>query len=150
MVLFFAFAACPNPIDNNLITLVEDELAPVITVTEPQNYGQYKSTISLSGVAKDSSTTPGDNQGAVSTLSYEVQGQYLLSGEILFAADGQFGPVDIDATGLSGREVIVVSAEDWNGNISEEEIILDEDTSGPMIDIPDNYSQYTNQVTINE
>ena len=129
-------------------TLVEDELSPVIMLTEPQNYGQYKSTITMSGVVEDSSTTPGDNQGRVSTLSYEVQGHYLLSGEIPFAADGQFGPVDIDATGLSGREVIVISAEDWNGNISEEEIILDEDTSGPMIDIPDNYSQYTNQVTI--
>lgn len=148
VVLFFAIVACPNPIDNNLITLVQDELAPKITVTEPQNYGQYKSTISLSGIVKDSSTKAGDNQGRVSTLSYEVQGHYLLSGEIPLAADGQFGPVDIDATGLSGREVIVVTAEDWNGNISEEEIILDEDTSGPYIDIPNVYSEYTNQVTI--
>ena len=148
VVLFFAFAACPNPIDNNLVTLVEDELAPVITVTEPQNFGEYKSTISLSGIVKDSSTAAGDNQGRVSTLSYEVQGHYLLAGKISLSADGQFGPVDIDATGLSGREVIVVTAEDWNGNISEEEIILDENTSGPYIDIPGNNFLYTSQLAI--
>ncbi|MBA7486601.1 MAG: hypothetical protein GH155_01710 [Spirochaeta sp.] len=148
MVLFLGFAACPNPIDDNLVTLVEDILAPQITMTEPQNFGQYKSTISLSGIVKDSSTAVGDNQGRVSTLAYEVQGHYLLAGEISLSADGQFGPVDIDATELSGREVIVVTAEDWNGNISENEIILDENTSGPYINIPEMFSEYTNQVTI--
>lgn len=148
VVLFFAFAACPNPIDNNLVTLVEDVLAPVVTITEPGNYSQYKSTISISGMVEDSSTTTGDNQGSVSTLSYEVQGHYLLAGQISLSADGQFGPVDIDATELSGREVIVITAEDWNGNISEEEIILDENTSGPYIDIPGDNFLYTSQLAM--
>ncbi len=56
--------------------------------------------------------------------------------------------MDIDTTELSGREVILVTAEDWNGNISEYEIILDENTSGPYIDIPGDPFLYTSQVTI--
>jgi hypothetical protein len=147
--LILILAVCPPPIDEELLIFVEDEIAPSIVVFSPDNNSSYRSLLNVSGQVTDSSEKEGDKKGSVKTLSYAVLDHSQLSGDVPLSNDGIFA-VSFATTGMSGTEILVIRAEDWNGNICERSLTLHENTTGPFIriDSPENYSYYRSHVIV--
>ena len=146
-------ASCPNPIDSALARKVEDQTPPEITILSPdpavKNY--FGSIITITGVVTDSA---GRAQGSIQSLSYEEQYNKRIHGStadgaVTLAADGGFTITfsAIDPEMLSGTQVIVLTAVDWNGNSATDFVTLYDKTSGPIIVVYDHgpldYNKYS-------
>ncbi len=133
--------SCPNPIDNKLSLQVEDETPPLITIISPdpgtKNY--YISTINISGIVKDYTDPGGGTEGSVKFLSYDEQYNKKIQGDIDFADDGSFSFSFSTLTPeqLSGNQYIMITATDWNVNVSQVIVTLYDKTNGPRITVFD-------------
>ena len=160
-------ASCPNPIDDALLRLVEDDIPPELTIGEPVGNTLYGATVNVSGTLFDSAFATGDHQGRLQSLAFSVPGfatlsqlvgfdaagGYTVTGEDLgFAYDAGTGAFSFafSTVGLpGGPKVLAFVVTDFNGNSSERALTLLEDPSGPRVqlDIPSNLSYYG--VTVN-
>ncbi len=153
---FLLLLSCPNPIDASLARKVEDQTAPLITILVPDPLVKtyFSSVITISGTAEDFADAAGRRSGSVQSLSYEEQYNKRIHGStadggVTLAADGSFS-LTIDAINpemLSGTQVIILTAVDWNGNSSTDFVTLYDKTTGPLIAIydhePTDYNWYS-------
>ncbi|MBN1837300.1 MAG: hypothetical protein JW820_15705 [Spirochaetales bacterium] len=156
-----ALLSCPSPIDEALLTIVEDEIAPNISITEPVDYSYYKTCITVVGVLEDSAKEAGDHLGSPGTLEIRVSNASTLDRTVTFAADGSYSVsppdgtfsydpatgffgLEISAVALTGSRLITFVLTDRNANQSELTLSLHDDPTGPYIDLvsPENYSTY--------
>jgi hypothetical protein len=148
---FLLVLSCPNPIDSTLARKVEDTAAPVIRILEPnpeeKNY--FGSEITVAGIVTDYADSAARVPGAVQSLSYEEQYNKRIHGSVTPAGDGSFAFSfsAIDPEMLSGTQVIVLTAVDWNGNSATDFVTLYDKTSGPIIVVfdhgPTDYNVYS-------
>ena len=144
-----ALVGCPPIIDQELLDQVDDVIAPEIAITSPSNNSYYRSVLTVQGSVGDSSVEEGDGNGSVKTLTYEILDHSQLSGDVDIGGGGSF-EFSFTTTGLSGTEILRFAAEDWNGNATEKDITLLEDTSGPYVAItsPSDYDYYRSHVIV--
>ena len=136
--------SCPNPIDETLANQVEDEFAPLITIITPDPALKYyyPSEILVEGTVRDFTDHVGGTAGTIASLTYEEQFDKRIQGVIDVAADGSFS-FTIDALLLEGTQYIVVSAVDWNENVTETVLTAYDKTTGPPIGADIDYTDYT-------
>ncbi len=148
---FLFVLSCPNPIDAVLARKVEDKTPPAITILTPdpavKNY--FGSEITITGIITDFADSAGQVQGSVKSLSYEEQYNKRIHGSVTPAADGSFtfSFSTIDPEMLSGTQVIVLTAVDWNENSATDFVTLYDKTTGPIIVVfdhgPTDYNVYS-------
>jgi len=159
--LVIVFTSCPKPIDEALVLVVEDKLAPEITISSPGDNTYYKGDVVVTGNITDSSFEEGDGQGTLDILDFTVSDASILDRVITFTADGSYTVEPADSTfsynqddgsfglsfssvGLSGVRKINFNLQDKNGNAVEKEITLYEDEDGPYIVVaePEDQTQW--------
>jgi hypothetical protein len=148
---FLLVLSCPNPIDAALARKVEDKTPPAITILAPnpavKNY--FGSEIIITGIVTDFADSAGQARGSVKSLSYEEQYNKRIHGSVTPAADGSFSFSfsTIDPEMLSGTQVIILTALDWNENKATDFVTLYDKTSGPIIVVfdhgPADYNAYS-------
>jgi hypothetical protein len=148
---FLFVLSCPNPIDAVLARKVEDKTPPAITIISPdpaiKNY--FGSEITITGTVTDFADSAGQVRGSVKSLSYEEQYNKRIHGSVTPAADGSFSLSfsTIDPEMLSGTQVIVLTAVDWNENEATDFVTLYDKTTGPIIVVfdhgPADYNVYS-------
>ena len=162
LLLSILLTGCPLPIDETLITVVEDEIPPELTIASPKTNSAYKGTITITGSILDSALKDKDYKGFIKTLEITVLDASRLNLTVTFSEDGTyqiepedstftFDPetgsffIEISSIGLSGVQIITFTATDKNGNVTEKTINLQEDTSGPYIKLntPANLTTYS-------
>ncbi len=123
-VLFLT--ACPNelvPFDSQVVNQVKDEIAPVISITYPEDNCAYSKTILITGTASDSMTILGDT-GKVVSIKYEILGT-ALSGTVVPASEGGGFSFLIQSSSFTGNNITInLTAEDQNGNKTIETLNL--------------------------
>ena len=149
IVILFTVISCPDPITEDVVAKVEDEASPTIIVSSPSNNDVYRSSVSFTGKVSD------DAKNSIERFSFEVQNRSISGGVIISSGnvsqDSSAGttPVSynsssgefsfdfstIDPDVLSGRLLVNLEAVDWNGNTTEETVILYENTDGEYVDI---------------
>ena len=113
-------------------TLFNDETGPDIVISQPEDFSAYSTVVSVSGYIND---TPGSGTTEeVSACSYNVPGTSI-SGDIVPSTDGsfsfEFATRNSDGTDIiDGPVSIEVSAEDWNGNVTTEEVTIVKSETG--------------------
>ena len=65
---FITLVSCPLPIDESLVTVVEDEIPPELTIITPKTNSAYKGTLTITGSLIDSALQEGDNKGFIKSL----------------------------------------------------------------------------------
>jgi hypothetical protein len=150
IVAILGLTSCPNPIDRDLVLFAEDDLLPKIDISSPKSNSYYYSVVTVAGTVSDSAIDPEDNRGAISKLSYSVVDRSGLGGDIPFDADTGNFSFDFSTIGLSGNQILSVSAADWNGNPAQVNITLVDPLIGPAITItsPVDSSYYASNVVI--
>ncbi len=117
----FLILSCPKPMLEESLLQVKDMISPVITIKSPEEGAFYASTIVVEGSVSDTADSE-ETSGAVSTLQYEVLSTSIADA-VELADDGTF-TFSFPADNLSGSVTIVLTAEDWNGNITAVSITL--------------------------
>ena len=148
---FLFVLSCPNPIDAVLARKVEDKTAPAITILtpDPAVKSYFGSEITITGIITDFADSAGQIRGSVKSLSYEEQYNKRIHGSVTPAADGSFSFSfsTIDPEMLSGTQVIVLTAVDWNENEATDFVTLYDKTTGPIIVVfdhgPTDYNVYS-------
>jgi hypothetical protein len=116
------FTSCPKPIDQVLLSQVEDAKGPVIVITSPEDNSNYTQTVTVQGSVYDEG-------GELRSVIYTITGTLgvLGSGEIPLAQIGVNGSFSFQfvTTDFNGPIVVTVIAEDWNDNINQTSIILE-------------------------
>jgi hypothetical protein len=147
-----ASISCPNPIDEELLLVVDDATPPVIQVVSPAQNSLYRYAVDISGTATDFSGATGTGLGFVRTLAFSVSGNVNLARTIAFERDGGFTvtPPDptfaytpatgafsftVDTTGLDGMQFFTFVLEDLNGNVSQQLVTLLQDPVGPALTV---------------
>jgi hypothetical protein len=133
--LIVVLSGCPLPIDAAIAAQLSDKSVPDIIILSPESGEAYSQTVSLVLQINDSS---GSASGGVSGIDVAV------STGLSSLISEQVDPTGIDTEGIisfdleldtqdfSGPIVIRVVVSDWNDNISEAEVTLDD----PGNDIP--------------
>jgi hypothetical protein len=93
------------------LQLTNDGVGPALSVTSPGDFTYYSTVVELSGTVED----PAGAVSEVASISYAIPGSSI-GGNLSFA-DGSFNSI-IDTSNLSGNNVIEVTAEDLNGNVT--------------------------------
>lgn len=117
----FGILSCPNPLNEEMLLHVKDQIGPVITILSPANGSSYAATVVVSGTVRDFSASSGE-AGKVKSLRYEALAT-ALAGDVDVSENGAFS-FWFSTTNLSGSIVIKLTAEDWNGNIKEASLTL--------------------------
>jgi len=100
-----------------VIVLLDEEIGPEIALTAPENRSYYRQEIRLEGCVGN----PEDDWnsvGEVARLSLQLRGTEEAAMEIPFDGDGRFHFV-LPATGLTGKQTMILTAEDRNGDLSQ-------------------------------
>jgi hypothetical protein len=166
LALFIA-VSCPNPIDDDLLLVVEDDITPSMVISEPLPNSYYHGDVTVTGTLADSSRQTGDGKGRLLTLSFSVSDASPLDRTVTFEADGSFtvepagSSFDWDtSTGsfrfsfssreLSGFRILTFVARDLNGNESRQQIALQPYPFGPNLQLisPADFSIYDMLVII--
>ncbi len=113
--------SCPAQITENILTHINDETPPVITILSPEDGSYCAKTVVVSGSVLDTSISESAT-GEVSSLSYQILSSDL-SGEIAVSEDGSF-TFDFITTTLGSNFVLELLAVDWNGNSTNESLNL--------------------------
>jgi hypothetical protein len=156
-----AALSCPSPIDDELLLVVEDKLAPDLVITAPAPNSYYHGTVTVAGTLADSSRLDGDGAGRLASLSFAVTDAALLgftvtfdpagnatvtNGSVAFAWDPSTGdfsfPMLTDT--LDGYRILSLVASDVKGNERRAELTLVEYPLGPdlVITAPADFSFY--------
>jgi len=140
--------SCPNPLSETAVTRAKDRLGPTITVLTPSDSSVYKASMTVTGTAVDLAVSRGAGNGSLKTLSYEIVPS-ALTGEITVGDDGGFS-FGFSTIGMAGDIVVVLTATDWNNNVTEESLKLTGDSDGPYITLtsPADLSFYGSQVEV--
>ncbi|NOY07370.1 MAG: hypothetical protein GXP33_00810, partial [Spirochaetes bacterium] len=164
--IFLTLVSCPLPIDESLVTVVEDEIAPQLTIITPKTNSAYKGMITMTGTLSDSALKDGDNKGFVKSLTMTVLDVSRLNRTVTFAEDGTYTidpedktftydsktgtfSMEISTIGLSGVQIITFTVLDKNDNTTEKTITLQEDTSGPYISLTSPVNLLTYGIILN-
>jgi hypothetical protein len=168
ILIVFSTISCIQPIDDNLLIVVADEVAPSLDITAPLFNSSYVSEMVLEGTLFDSSQKSGDRKGKLAslTLTFLEASQYnrqvvfdeagnetlIPSEEDFFTFDKATGAFSLifNTVGLTGTQYLTVIAEDRNQNTTSHEITLIDPQTGPVIEIlsPDEDSTYLSMVDI--
>ncbi|MCX7030379.1 MAG: Ig-like domain-containing protein [Spirochaetes bacterium] len=163
--------SCPNPIDRDLLLVVEDGIVPALVITTPVPYSYYHGNVTVEGTVTDSSRRTGDGEGRLQTLSFSVNDYSPLDLTVTFAEDGSatITPADPSwdpsfvwnaATGsfkfsfpsenLQGPKILTFVARDVNENESRQQVALQAYPDGPHLQLesPVDFSVYDMEVTI--
>jgi hypothetical protein len=137
----FLFTSCPNPVPPVLANQIVDVDSPQISVTSPSDGDVYQSHVILTGKATD-------NDGAVQSVEVSIPVLDLIE-EITFEDDGSF-TYAFSTVDVTSSIAITITAADWNGNESIKVVILENDLTGPYIEIaePGDYSTYSTVVRV--
>ncbi len=157
--------SCPNPIDDELLLVVDDDTAPLVTITSPAEDSTYRYAVSVTGILLDSSQSAGDGRGFVRTLEFDVSNDDDLTRTITFEREGRWTvyPPDptfdfdlstgafaftVDTSGLTGGHRFIFTATDLNANETEQEVRVQSAAVGPDIKINDSCPiLYSSKVT---
>jgi hypothetical protein len=152
MPALLMLASCPNPIDARLANKVEDTTPPVITILspDPQQKNYFGSEVTITGTVTDFADSAGRVEGSVQSVTYEEQYNKRINGSVTLDDDGgfsfSFSTIDPDNI-LSGTQIIVLTAADWNRNSATALVTLYDKTSGPIIIVfdhgPTDYNVYS-------
>jgi len=114
--------SCPTPIDQVILSQIEDEKGPVVVITSPENSSTYTQTVNVLG-------TVYDEGGELRSVTYIVTGTLgvLDSGEVPLEQIGVNREFSFQfvTTDFNGPIVVTVVVEDWNNNISQTSVILE-------------------------
>ena len=124
-----------------ILTLVDDEKGPVINISSPSDNSYYAKTVIVEGTVANSEEDHNTDQ--IKSLSYEVLSSSI-RGNLTFE-NGTF-IFQFVTTNLEGTQIVRITAEDWNENISEKDLILIDGGS----DIPTLSAQSGNKSVILE
>jgi len=169
VALSLLLVSCPEPIDEELMTEVEDDIKPVIALTTPSaSTVTYRSTVIFSGTFTDDAVEEGDGLGSISKIQYTVLDHSKLGQQIeeigskaisLEKDDFTFDPESgtfgftLDTTNpdlLTGTQTLTLKIWDKNGNVAEYVLTMNEYPSGPHVEItaPDDLDEYVSEVTL--
>ena len=159
--------SCPNPIDEELLLVVDDALSPDLAIATPTPNSWYHGTMTVSGILADSSSEVGDGFGRLASLSFSVSDYSPLARTVTFDADGNATVTPADPTfswdpasggfsfdfpsdGLFGYKVLTFVATDLNGNEVRKDLPLLPYPYGPyvVLDEPVDLSTYDMVVAI--
>ena len=162
-----ASISCPNPIDEELLLVVEDSLAPDLVIATPTPNSWYHGIVTVSGTLSDSSIEAGDGAGRLASLSFSVSDSSPLHRTVAFDADGNatMSPADpsfswdaasggfsfdVPTAGLFGYKVLTFVVADANGNEMQRDLPLMPYPYGPclVLDEPVDLSIYDMIVAI--
>ncbi len=145
VLLPLALLSCPNPIEQSLIDYANDKTPPTITIPVPPT--EYTNSVTVDGTVTDVTNTK-DAVGEIDAFSYEIVGTNK-TGTITVAADGTF-TVSIDTKELSGEISIILTAMDWNGNITTYTLEITDEEFGPNVTYtkPADQSFYASAVVV--
>jgi hypothetical protein len=134
-------ASCPNPIPVALASQISDAEGPVISITSPQDGGTYRSVVTVTGTVLDSG-------GAAQSLRVDVP-SLELSETVQISEGGGFSH-SFSTIGHTTSLTITLTATDWNGNEASRTVTLENDLTGPYIEIaePADYSAYSTVVRV--
>ncbi len=149
------FVSCPQPLTEDDVIAAQDKLAPTIEVLSPGENEVYYSEVEFSLRILDDAENEEDGLGDLASISFDLANDDLRGGRVLIDSDGNisqdsdFGPDEVVydvETGLvsfnfstvspntiTGMISVTISAEDRNGNLTEEAITL-ADNEGPWLD----------------
>jgi len=168
--------ACPPPITPDLVNVVQDKIAPVLTITSPDNNSSFRSTLTVAGVVIDSSSTEGDGEGVLESISFDVGGAEYLGRTLIFTDNGiVYDPPDLEFTSydpdtgafvitfstvvdestgepalLTGFRQITITATDKKGHSTQKDVTVYAYTAGPYVVItqPEDGKSYESRETI--
>ncbi len=130
-----ALAGCPQPVDDQLLRVVEDAIPPDIALTSPAANGEIRSTVTIAGRITDSSFRANDKGGVLDSVEIQVQAEPQLTRAIKLA-DGSFTvtpadptftfdfdsgafSIELDTSSIDRSREFIISATDRNGNSAE-------------------------------
>jgi hypothetical protein len=93
-----ASISCPNPIDDDLLLVVDDATPPVIQVVSPAQNSLYRYAVDVSGTIRDFSGATGTEPGYVRRLAFAATGNPSLARTVTIEHDGTFSVVPPDPT----------------------------------------------------
>ena len=143
----------------HIINLVPYSTGPIIDVTAPINYSNYRSMVSIAGSVRDQYSAAGSPSiNEVKSVAYSIpaksiSGPVNVSGAAPTLGDlsASFATVD-EGAGLqmTGTQYLIITATDWNGRESEQIIVLNDYPTGPELAItsPENFSEFKSLVTV--
>jgi hypothetical protein len=125
----------------NLHLLFSDE-RPFISITSPENRSFYRSGLTVIGRVSDSEENL-ESADQVRCLSYQTLDS-AVSESIEFSSKNGIFSFDLDVTGFRGKQTLVISAEDTEGNTSLRTLTLLDGNAKPVVTItlPENQSEY--------
>jgi hypothetical protein len=109
----FGLFTCPNPLNQEKLLHVKDQLNPVISIATPAESSYCANIVEVTGRVTDAATSAG-NDGQVRSVYYLVAGS-TVAGSIDLAADGTFSFQFATVT-LGSNFTLSITATDWNGN----------------------------------
>ena len=110
-----------------VLTLTDDETGPAITISAPSDQSYYAASVVVNGSVANSSTAIPGAVDEIQSLSWEVLSS-TLAGSLDFGT-GTYS-FQFPTTALSGNVVVRLTAEDWNGNTTRQDLILLDGGSG--------------------
>jgi hypothetical protein len=118
------------------ISLLSYTGGPEITITDPANFSEYKSSVTVNGIVQNQDSAA-DSTSEVKTLTYRVQGLVPTEQNIIDRMTAVTGDFDFtfSTAGQNGFVYVYVTATDKNGRTTEKQFTLVNDGVGPYIDL---------------
>jgi len=116
---------------DKVLVLLDHEKGPEITLTTPENRSYYRREIQLEG-SVGNPEDDWDSVGEVAGLSLRIEGTQEDVVEIPFAADGRFS-FNLPAAGFSGKQTLILTAEDRNGDLNQTVLTLLDGNLNPSV-----------------
>ncbi len=147
-----AALSCPNPIDEELLLVVDDATPPVIQIDAPAQNSLYRYSVDISGSLEDFAGATGTETGYVLRMAFAVTGNPSLARVVTFARDGSWtvDPPDptfsytpatgdfsftVDTVSLFGMQFFTFVLEDMNDNTSQHVVTMLQDPVGPSLTV---------------
>ena len=134
-------AGCANPFPEDLATQVSDGNPPLVVIDSPAEGATYQSTVAVTG-------TVNDQEGSIASLVLRVPACEV-DKTLEIGEEGAFS-TSFSTAGISSSITLTVVATDWNGNETSVDRVLENDLTGPHIQItePEDYSAYSTVVRV--
>ena len=116
------FGSCSAPFTVDILARAEDQTAPVVIITSPENESSYAKTVTVIGTVTDGTNTE-EVAGAVSSLRYEIPAASIVE-SVDIGAEGAFAFSFSTTTFTGGTISVRVVATDSNGNEGVESLSL--------------------------
>ena len=115
------FLSCIQNIDEDILSRAHDDVAPLLTDVQPADDYAYGAFTQISGSVSDLDIS--GEEGTVKSLYCEIAG-ITDPDELEIEEDGSFntGVLETNGDAYVGGITVTLTAEDWNGNISEKNL----------------------------